>query len=712
MTTMKTVFGPPGLELMLAGALFMVLAACTKKELPPPPKAEIIPKDVSVHADQRIDNYYWLRERDNPKVIDYLNAENTYTEAVMQDTKSLQTKLYDEMVSRIKETDLDVPVRRGEYFYYSRTEEGKQYSIYCRKHGSLEADEEIILDQNQLAAGKKFFQLGVLKTSPNHKLLAYSADTTGSETYTIHVKNLETGEWLSDEIPNTYYAVEWANDNATLFYNTLDEARRPFKLFKHKLGARASDDELVHFEEDDAYFLSVSKTKDRRYLLLELGSNTTSEVWYLNADTPDAKFKVIHPRQHKMEYAVEHHDAKFLIMTNDDAINFKLMQVSVEHPTKKNWQERIPHRQSVKLDGIDPFKNHLVVYEREKGLERINIIDIQSGEEHLVDFDEAAYAIKSTSNPEFDSELVRFKYSSLVTPETVYDYNMVSRNKELKKRKEVLGGYDLEAYQIERLFATSTDGTEIPISLVYKKGLKKNGNNPFWLYGYGSYGATIEPGFSSTRLSMLNRGFVFAIAHIRGGGSLGRPWYEDGKLFNKRNTFTDFIACAEYIISEKWTNSQKLVTSGGSAGGLLMGAVLNMRPDLFAAAVAKVPFVDVLNTMLDASIPLTVIEYEEWGNPNEKDYYEYMKSYSPYDNVEAKAYPNMLITAGLNDPRVQYWEPAKWTAKLRATRTGQNTLILKTNMGAGHRGSSGRYDYLKEIAFDYAFMLKMLHIRS
>ncbi len=691
-------------------AMLIIAFACSKKELPEPPVAKVVPKDVSVHGEERIDNYFWLRERDSQEVIDYLKAENAYTQAVMQDTEPLQEKLYQEMLGRIKETDFDVPVRRGDYYYYKRTEEGKQYPIHCRKHGNLDAPEQIILDQNELAEGKEFFRVGVLKISPNHELLAYSTDTTGSETYTIHIKNLQSGEKLQDHIPNTYYAVAWANDNQTLFYNTLDEAKRPFKLFRHTLGTDVSEDELMHFEEDDAYFLSVDKSKSEAYLFLELESNTTTEVWYLDANRPQDKFKVIHPRQHKMEYAVEHHGDKFFIMTNDNAVNFKVMQVGIDNPGKRNWVEFIPHREDVKIDGIEPFRNHLVVYERHRGLEKIAVIAPTSGDKHYVEFDEPAYSIHTHSNPEFDSNTVRFTYSSLVTPESVYDYDMDARTRELKKQKEVLGGYDPDQYQTERIFAEARDGKEIPISIVYKKGFQKNGRSPLWLYGYGSYGHTVEPAFNSNRLSLLDRGFVFAIAHVRGGGALGRPWYESGKLLHKKHTFNDFIDCAEHLIALNYTQSERLVISGGSAGGLLMGAVVNMRPDLFETVIAKVPFVDVINTMLDASIPLTVTEYEEWGNPNEKQYYDYIKTYSPYDNVKEQAYPHMLITAGLNDPRVQYWEPAKWTAKLRAMKTDDNLLLLKTNMGAGHSGPSGRYQHLREIAFEYAFVFKMLDI--
>ncbi len=682
----------------------------TKKTNAPPPSAKIIPKDILIHGDKRTDNYFWLKERDNPAVIDYLKAENAYTEKMTQHTEELQSKLYQELVKRMKETDLDVPVKNGDFYYYRRTEKGKQYAIFCRKKSSLEADEEIIFDQNEMATGHDYYQLGVFKISPNHKLLAFSIDTTGSETYTLYFKDLTTGHILDDQIPNTYYSLQWANDNQTLFYNTLNDAKRPFRLFKHKLGVNPNEDVLIYQEEDEMYFLSLDKTKSKKYLLLNLESKITTEVWYLDADRPEERFKLIQPRQQKMEYYVEHHGDKFYILTNDNAIDFKLMQTSVQHPPKSAWQEVIPHRKKVKLNRVEPFENYLVIYEQEHGLEKIRITDLRRGQTHCIDFSEPAYGIGYAGNPEFNSETLRFRYSSLVTPESVYDYNMRHRTRELKKRKEVPGGYDPALYHSERRFATADDGTKIPISLVYKKGLKKDGSNPVFLYGYGSYGVTMEPTFNSNRLSLLDRGFIFAIAHIRGGGMLGRTWYENGKFLYKKNTFTDFIASAEYLIAENYTSKSKLVIYGGSAGGLLMGAVVNMRSDLFKAVVAKVPFVDVVNTMLDASIPLTITEYEEWGNPNEKEFYEYIKSYSPYDNVQAKDYPNMLITAGLNDPRVQYWEPAKWTAKLRAQKTDDNRLLLKTNMGTGHGGASGRYDYLKEVAFDYAFVFDVLKI--
>lgn len=677
-----------------------------------PPVAKIIPKIDTVNGFVRKDNYFWLRNRENPDVISYLQAENKYTEAVMKPTDSLQAKLYKEMLSHIKETDLSVPEKIDDYYYYTRTEEGKQYPIHCRKKGSLDAPEEVLLDVNQLAAGHGYMRVGVFRASPNHQLLAYSTDTSGSETFTLYVKDLSSGQLLADQIPNTSYSVEWANDNKTLFYNTLDEAKRPYKLFRHTLGADPKADLLVYHEPDEAYFLDLSKTRSKQYLLMNLSSNTTSEVRYLNADDPNGEFKIIHPRQHEMEYSVDHHGDKFYIVTNDNAKNFKLVEAPVSDPSKANWKEVLPHRTDVKVDGVDAFKDHLVVYERKGGLKQLRIMNFANSNFYYVDFPEPAYNVSPSGNPEFNTNILRFNYTSLITPSSVFDYNMDTRQRELKKQTEVLGGYDPKLYQSERISAKAADGTEIPISLVYKKGMVRNGKNLCYLYGYGSYGISMDPSFNSNRLSLLDRGFIFAIAHIRGGGEMGRYWYEDGKLLHKKNTFTDFIACAEHLIKEKYTSSNRLVISGGSAGGLLMGAVTNMRPDLFRVVVAKVPFVDVVNTMLDASIPLTVTEYEEWGNPNKKEYYDYMMAYSPYDNVQAKSYPNMLITGGLNDPRVAYWEPSKWTAKLRAKKKGNNLLILKMNMGAGHGGSSGRYDYLKEIAFEYSFIFDVFGIKN
>ncbi len=695
---------------ILSGLSFLTVS-CTKQPSEPP-VAKIVPWVDSLFGDIRTDNYYWLREKENPEVIDYLIAENDYTNEIMNHSQAFQKKLYEEMIGRIKETDLSVPYKMGEYFYYSKTEEGKQYNIYCRKNGSLDADEEILLDANMLATGKEYFDLGIYEISNNQNLLAYSVDNNGSEEYTIFIKNLTTGELLDDTIPKTSHGIEWANDNKTIFYTTFDHTKRSDKLWRHELGTDISTDPMIFHEKDEKYFLYVSKTKSKKYLGLYLESNLTSEVRYLKADDPTGKFKVLHPREQGVEYSIYHHGNKFYIKTNENAKNFKIVTVPTRNPAKKYWKDFVPHSDTVKIDNVEVFKNHLVLFERINGLKQVHIINLKDNSEHYIEFPEPVYSVYNSTNKEFNTDLLRFSYYSLVTPKSIYDYNLNNKSRELLKQTEVLGGYDSKQYQSERIFAIASDGSEIPISLVYKKGIEKNGNNFLWLYGYGSYGASMDPYFSSRRLTLLDRGFIYAIAHIRGGGEMGRYWYEEGKFLNKKNTFTDFIACAEHLVNKGYTNSEKMVTSGGSAGGLLMGAVLNMRPDLFKAAIAGVPFVDVLTTMLDSTIPLTVTEFEEWGNPAEEEYYWYMKSYSPYDNVEEKAYPNILITAGLNDPRVQYWEPAKWTAKLRYLKTDNNLLLLKTNMGAGHGGASGRYDYLKEKAFEYAFIFNILGIEN
>jgi len=671
------------------------------------PVATIETKIDTVLGHVRDDNYFWLRNRGDSSVLAYLNAENAYTDAVLASTKKLQTKLYDEMVSRIKETDLSVPVKDGDYFYYSRTEEGKQYDIYCRKHGSLEAQEEILLDLNQMAEGKDYMDLSTFEVSPNHQMLAYSLDTTGNENYTLFFKNLTNGEILSESISNIGNAA-WSTDNKTIFYTVEDDTHRPFQLFSHTIFNSTDKDDLVYQEDDQAFFLWVNLTKSENYIFVHLGSQVTSEVHYLDAARPKSDLRVIQPRQQDVEYDVDHHGDWFYITTNNNAKNFKLMKTPVTKPGIDNWIEVIPAADTAMITGIEMFNNFMVVYERVNGLQQILVRDLIRSSDHYVDFPEPVYTVNGGDNPDFNSDILRFSYMSLVTPRSVFDYNMKTNERELKKQTEVLGGYDPELYQSERIFAKTDDGVLIPISLVYKKGIKKNGKNPLYLYGYGAYGISMDPYFSSRRLSLLDRGFIYAIAHIRGGGEMGRQWYEDGKYLNKKNTFTDFIACGDYLVSEKYTSHDKMAISGASAGGLLIGAVVNIRPDLADVAIADVPFVDVMNTMLDESIPLTIVEYEEWGNPNLPEYYDYMNSYCPYDNVEAKEYPNMLITAGLNDPRVQYWEPAKWTAKLRATKTDNNLLLLKTNMGAGHGGASGRYDYLKEIALEYAFILKCL----
>ncbi len=673
-----------------------------------PPVAHQEPRVLAMHGDRRIDPYYWLRDRDKPGVIEYLKAENEYTAAMMEHTETLQTQLYEEMLARIQETDLSVPYRKGDYYYYSRTEAGKSYPIYCRKQGSLDAAEMILLDQNQLAEGHEFHSLGVLEVSPNQKLLAYSVDTSGAEEYTLHFLNLATGEAYPETIVETYASFAWGNDNQTIFYTKVDDAQRPFQLWRHQLGTAQAQDVLVYEETDDSYFLSIDRTRSQAYLLLHLGSKVTSEVRYLDANTPTSEFQVVHPRQHGVEYDVEHHGDRFYIVTNENAINFKLMQAPVAALGKEHWEEVIPHREAVMLSGVSAFTDHLVIYERQAGLPTVRVRKLSTGAEQEIDFPEPTYAVWEDNNPEFNSTMLRFQYTSMITPTSVFDYDMETHQRELKKETPVLGGYDRSQYISEQLMATAADGTEVPISIVYRQGLQRDGKNPMFLTGYGSYGFPYPASFSSNRLSLLDRGMVVAIAHIRGGGEMGRKWYEDGKFLNKKNTFTDFIACAEYLIAEGWTASDRLAISGGSAGGLLMGSVVNMRPDLFKAVIADVPFVDVVTTILDPSLPLSVLEWEEWGNPNDLTYYNYMKSYSPYDNVEAKDYPHLLVTTGLNDVRVQYWEPAKWTAKLRSMKTDKNLLLLKTNMGAGHGGASGRYESLKEIAFDYAFVLDRL----
>ncbi len=673
-----------------------------------PSQPKKIPHKIQMHGYAWDDSYSWLRERDNAEVIRHLEAENAHTEAFMQDTKDLQEKLYKEILSRIKETDLSVPVPMGGYFYYSRTEKGKQYRIHCRKKGNLEAPEEILLDENEMAKGHRYFRLGIFKMSPDHQKLAYGTDTDGSETYTIRVRELASGKLLADEIFNAYPNMEWAEDNKTFFYTVLDEAKRPYQLKRHELGSDPAKDALAYHEKDESFFLSVYKTKDRKFLMLELASKITSEVHFMPAEKPLDPFRVIQPRQKDIEYSAEHYEGRFLIITNDQAKNFRLMAAPVASPGRASWKEILPHRPEVKLEGLSIFENHWAIYEREKGLTHIRVMDPRTSASYLIDFPEPVYTVEPAGNPEYQSRVLRFEYTSLVTPSSVFDYDFETRQRELKKQQEVLGGYDTSQYTSERIWAASHDGVQVPVSLVYKKGIKRDGTNPLFLYGYGSYGISMDPAFSSVRLTLLNRGFVFAIAHIRGGGDLGRPWYEDGKFLKKKNTFYDFIAAAETLIREKYTSPEKLVIEGGSAGGMLMGAVTNMRPELFRAVIAKVPFVDVIHTMLDKSLPLTVTEYDEWGNPEDKIYFDYMRSYSPYDNVEKRAYPDMLITGGLNDPRVQYWEPAKWAARLRDHQLGKGRILLKMEMGSGHGGPSGRYDYLKEIAFDYAFLFKIL----
>jgi oligopeptidase B len=674
---------------------------------PEPPVARSVPRVHTVHGESRIDEYFWLRNREDPEVLAHLEAENRYTDRVMRHTEGLQERLYQELRGRIKESDLSVPTREDGWLYYSRTEAGAQYPIFCRRRDE-ETPEEVLLDLNQLAAGHAYFRMGAFEVSPDHRLLAYSADTTGAESFTLFVKDLATGALFAESIEGTSPTAAWANDSRTLFYILLDDVRRPSRLFRHTVGTNPTGDALVHHEPDDAFFLDIHRTRSRRYLVLESASHSTSETRYLRADEPAGELRVVEPRRHGVEYAVTHHGDRFYIVTNDGAPNFRLVAAPVEQPGREHWTPVLPYRPEVRLDAAEAFERHLVLWERRDGLRQLRVLELATGEEHLVSFPEPVYTVRPNENPEFETSVFRFSYTSLVTPNSVVDYDLAARTWTVRKQTEVLGGYDPSGYRSERLFATAPDGTRVPISLVYRLPLARDGRRPLLLQGYGSYGYSFDPAFSSNILSLLDRGWVAAIAHIRGGEEMGRPWYENGKLMHKRNTFTDFIAAAEHLVAEGYTAPDRLAINGGSAGGLLMGVVTNLRPELFRAVVAEVPFVDVVNTMLDASLPLTVIEYDEWGNPNDPSYYEYIRSYSPYDNVTSKDYPHILVTAGLNDPRVAYWEPAKWTARLRARKTDRNRLLLRTNMGAGHGGASGRYDHLREVAFKYAFLLDVV----
>lgn len=673
------------------------------------PVAVKIKKELTIHNDTRIDNYYWLNDRENKDVIAYLEAENEYTNAVLKHTEAFQDKIYNEMVSRIKQNDQSVPYLSNGYYYYTRYEEGKEYPVYCRKKGSLEAKEEIMLDVNKMADGFSYYQVGDWDVSPDNKLIAYSVDTLSRRKFIIHIKNLETGEIYKDEIKNTSGGVTWANDNKTIFYVIKDESLRPFKIFSHKKGSEA-EDHLVFHEQDATYSTGVYKSKSQKYLMIRSRSTLSTEYQILEADSPKGDFKVFHPREKNLLYSVEHLDNKFYIRTNYKAQNFQLMETSVNNTKKNNWVEVIPHRKDVLLKGIEVFNSHLVIGEKIKGLDQLRVINPGTKEDYYVPFDEQTYSIDFSRNYEMDSDLFRFEYSSLTTPNSVFDINMFTQEKTLLKQDEVLGEFSSENYTSERLYASAPDGVQVPISIVYRKGLEKNGNNPLWIQGYGSYGYSSDPYFSSVRLSLMDRGFIVAIAHVRGGQELGRQWYEDGKLLKKKNTFTDFIACTQQLINDKYTSPELCFAWGGSAGGLMMGAVMNMQPDLYKGIIAAVPFVDVITTMLDESIPLTTGEFDEWGNPNDKVYYDYMLSYSPYDNVEVKKYPALLVTTGLHDSQVQYWEPAKWVAKLRDLKSDQNQLLLLTQMDFGHGGASGRFERYKEKALEYAFVFDLAGI--
>nr|WP_046744879.1 S9 family peptidase [Kordia zhangzhouensis] len=667
------------------------------------------------HGDVRIDNYYWLNDRENPEVISYLEAENAYNEAMTAHTENFQKDLFEEMKGRIKEDDSSVPYKLNGYWYIRRYEEGKGYPIYSRKKGSLDAPEEIMFDVNKMAEGHPYYRLTGISVSPDNKLVAFGVDTVSRRQYTIHIKNLETGEIYQEAIANTTGSATWAADNKTLFYANKDEQTlRSEKIYKHKLGDDVNNDQEIFHEEDETFVTFVYKTKSRKYIVIGSYSTLTSEYRILEADNPDGEFRVFQERVRGLEYGISHYDDHFYVLNNKDAsINFKLSKTPENKTQMEHWEDIIPHRPDVLLEDTDIFKNYLVLSERSNGLNKLRIIRWDGTEDYYLPFDNETYTANTTSNVDFDTDILRYSYNSMTTPASVIDFNMKTKEKEVKKEQEVLGGtFDKNNYISERLWATSRDGTKIPMSVVYRKGIKKDGTNPLLQYAYGSYGSTIDPYFSSVRLSLLDRGFIYVIAHVRGGEYLGRNWYDEGKLMDKKNTFTDFIDCSKYLIEQKYTSPEHLYASGGSAGGLLMGAIVNMNPELYNGVIAAVPFVDVVTTMLDDSIPLTTGEYDEWGNPNNKEYYEYMKSYSPYDNVEAKAYPNMLVTTGLHDSQVQYWEPAKWVAKLREMKTDNNILLLHTNMDAGHGGASGRFEALKEVAEEYAFLLDLENIKE
>ena len=675
---------------------------------PQPPMAEKKAKTTNIHGDTLVDDYFWLREKANPSVMAHLQAEDAYAQSMMKHTTAFQEKLYNEMLSHIKQTDTNVPYRYGNYFYYSRTEEGKQYPIFCRQKGSTQAPEEIILDMNELAKGQKFMSVGLLAPTDDANLLAYSTDNTGYRQYTLQVKDLRTGQLLPEKIERVT-AFAWASDNKTFFYVTEDATtKRSDKFFRHVLGS--DKNELIYDEKDELFDIGAFRSLDRKVIFLEAFSKTSTEVRYLLASEPNAAPKVILPREPEHEYDVNHRDDLFYIRTNKGAKNFRIVTAPVSDPSEKNWKEFMVHRPAVKVEGITLFANHAVVSEWENGLQQLEVVDFKSNKRHNIKFPEPVYSAGLSANREFDTSVVRYGYNSLVTPFSTFDYDMNTGKSTLLKQTDVPGGFDRTNYKSERVFATASDGTKIPMSMVYRKGVKLDGSAPLLLYGYGSYGASIPPTFSSSRLSLLDRGVIYVIAHIRGGGEMGEEWRQAGRMMNKMNTFTDFIASAEALIKTKYTSKDRLVITGGSAGGLLMGVVSNLRPDLFKAVVSHVPFVDVLNTMLDATIPLTTSEYIEWGNPNEKPAYAYMKKYSPYDNVEKKNYPAMLVKVSVNDSQVPYWEGAKLVAKLRTMKTDTNPLLLKVNFGAGHGGASGRYDALRESAFDYAFILWQMGI--
>lgn len=681
----------------------------SRKDIPAP-VAKKVPTRLEKHGDIRIDNYFWMRERDQPDVLQYLQQENDYNDQMTAHTKAFQEDLFQEMKSRIKEDDQSVPYKYNGYWYLTRYEKGKDYPIYSRKKESLDAPEEVLFDVNEMAEGFEFFKLGGINVSPDNKRAAFAVDHIGRRQYHIQVKDLETGQILPLKIDNTTGGSTWANDNKTLFYTRKDpETLRPDRIYKHILGSDPQEDQVVYQEKDETFHTFVYKSKSQQFIIIGSNSTLTSEYRFLDANKPQGEFQVVQERIRGLEYSISHFKDHFYILTNKDgATNFKLMKTSLSSTEAENWTDVIGHRQEVLVEDIDLFKKYLVVSERQEGLSRIKVINWETQEAYAIPFDDQTYTAFTSTNPDFDTNILRYTYNSLTTPTTVVDFNMDTREKEIKKEQQVLGGnFDKNNYISERIWATAPDGTKVPMSVVYRKGLERNGQNPLLQYAYGSYGSTIDPYFSSVRLSLLDRGFIFALAHVRGGEYLGRQWYEDGKLLRKKNTFTDFIACSKHLIEEGYTSPEHLYASGGSAGGLLIGAVANMAPELYNGLLAAVPFVDVLTTMLDDSIPLTTGEYDEWGNPNQEEYYHYMKSYSPYDNVVAQEYPNMLVTTGYHDSQVQYWEPAKWVAKLRELKTDNNVILFHTNMDAGHSGASGRFEALKEVAEEYAFLLDL-----
>ena len=694
-----------------AGVLASSLGAQENASAPKTPMAKKIPKTLQIHGDTLHDDYFWMREKENPEVRAYLESENAYTDAFMKPTVPLQERLYQEMLGRIKETDLTVPYRYRGYYYYSRTEKGKSYPIYCRKKGSVDAPEQILLDVNELARGEKFMSVTIRAVSDDGKLLAYGTDNTGFRDYKLHIKNLETGKLLPDTVDRVSSAA-WATDNRTLFYTTTDPAKRPFRLFRHTAGTDTKGDTLLYEEKDEMFGAGVYRSRSGSYLFFPSRSHTTSEFRYVKADSPAAELRLLAPRVHEREYSVDHRGDLFYILTNDKGRNNRVVTAAVSDPAPDNWKELIPHRDDVMLEDLDLFADWAAIYEREDALPRIRILDLASGSSSRIEFPEAIYYAGAENNAEFETTKLRIQYESFTTPPAVYDYDVKTKQRTLLKQREVLGGYDPSRYTSERRYAKASDGTRIPISIVYRKGFVADGRAPLLLNAYGSYGASSDAGFDSNDISLLDRGVVLALAHIRGGGDLGKKWHDQGRMLSKKNTFTDFIAAAEQLIADKYTSKDRLAIEGGSAGGLLMGAVTNMRPDLFAVVISHVPFVDVINTMLDESIPLTVPEFEEWGNPKIKEQYAYMKSYSPYDNLAAKDYPTILVKTSWDDSQVMYWEPAKYVAKLRTLKTDKNPLLFKINMAGGHGGSSGRYDRLRERAFDQAFLLTRLGVEK